>query len=241
MNKKIVITLVVFFSIISVTSIVLGVYQPWKSKDTEIEFTHNETLSYPNQKTWIVARFFCDVDGLMDVSVNTNQSIDMDYTVREGLNMYYFVDIFLYPNQTHLNKTILVTLSVTIGDHVTQKTSIVNVIDWTGNLTSEVEEILDCFSSYLIENFTSFDQAENDTLEFMGITPQILVVSHYLFRTDNWELCISRHVTIAPHDWVQIYLRSRDSFLPSWAWTIDSWSSLNHTIYMIEPPESIYR
>jgi hypothetical protein len=239
-NKKKVLPVIIVISIISVTGIFLGVFQPWNSKDTEIIFSHSEMLSYPGQTTWLLAKFISDTDYLMDVSVYTNKSIEVDFTIRQ-VSDYCYVDIFLYPNQSHLNTNILVTLSVTISNHISQESSIVSIVDWSSSLTFEDEEILNCFTCYLIENFTNFDQAENDSIEFMGNIPQILVVSHYLFRTENWEICLSKHVTIAPHDWVKIYLRSRDSFLPTYAWKIDSWSSLNHTIYEIDPPDTINR
>jgi hypothetical protein len=37
----------------------------------------------------------------------------------------------------------------------------------------------------------------------------LLVVSHYLFYNETWELGVSWHVMIAPYDWATLYLRRR--------------------------------
>ncbi len=45
----------------------------------------------------------------------------------------------------------------------------------------------------------------------------------YLFFSEDWEIGISWHVTIPPHDWTRIYLRHRTTELqPSFAFEISS-------------------
>jgi hypothetical protein len=238
MNKKLTTGLVALFSLIAISSVMLGILQPWDSKDIDIKFTHSEILTYPGQTTWIIAEVISITDSSTEISIDVNQTIEMDYVIHSSQNK--IIEIFLYPNITHLNLDIKVTITA-ISIKEVQESIIIKVVDWSSSLPTEVEEIIQCFSTYFIENLTFFTQAENDSLEFMGNIPQILVVSHYLFKSNNFELTLARHVTIAPHDWVQVYLRSRDSFLPNYAFKIDSWSSTNHSIYEINPPDNISR
>jgi hypothetical protein len=71
--------------------------------------------------------------------------------------------------------------------------------------------------------------------------PGILVVGHYLFLSDCWEMEVAWHTMIPPHDWVRVYIRSRSAIRPSWAGQIESLSSMNYTISETTPPMQIYR
>jgi hypothetical protein len=41
------------------------------------------------------------------------------------------------------------------------------------------------------------------------VNPRILVVMHYMFYSENWEMYVTWHVMIPPYDWTKIYLRPR--------------------------------
>jgi len=47
--------------------------------------------------------------------------------------------------------------------------------------------------------------------EWIGtiVNPGILVVMHYMFYSEDWEMYVTWHVMIPPYDWTKIYLRSR--------------------------------
>jgi hypothetical protein len=70
---------------------------------------------------------------------------------------------------------------------------------------------------------------------------RLLVVEHYLFFADDWELGISWHVMIEPDDWARMYLRRRGSELaPSFAAEITS-VARGDTPQEAEPPASVIR
>jgi hypothetical protein len=89
------------------------------------------------------------------------------------------------------------------------------VIEWPDDIAPLATELRDRFVAYL--------EAERPELgitadtEWMGtITkPQILVVMHYLFFSDDWEMGITWHVTVPEHAWSRMYLRARDELQPS--------------------------
>jgi len=244
MKRKIITTsIVLIITITASVSILLLNFQHWNREEITIKLSDSEMLTYPGQKCWLLAEvksnLFYDAYSTQ-ISVEVNQSIDYDYTIWSLLDTK-IVEIFLYPNITHLNTNTRVSLGVSVDTFQTQVSVIVSCINWTQNLPSEVIEIKNYFVNYFIDNISSFNVEENNSLEFMGNAPQVLVVEHYLFRTDFWEIEIARHVMIAPYDWVTAYIRPRNTYQPNWAGKIFSWSSGNHTILEIEPPENVFR
>lgn len=66
--------------------------------------------------------------------------------------------------------------------------------------------------------------------------PHILVVSHYLFFSEEWEMGLQWHIMIAPYDWARIYLRPRAEVQPTHAFEITSVSDTQAAPQEIEVP-----
>ena len=73
------------------------------------------------------------------------------------------------------------------------------------------------------------------------VQPHILVVSHYLFFSEDWELGLQWHIMIAPHDWARIYLRPRDELQPTHAFEISSVSDAESVPHEIDPLATVDR
>lgn len=78
-----------------------------------------------------------------------------------------------------------------------------------------------------------------------GWTPEfvstLLVVSHYAWWSDEWEVTVLWHNMIAPHDWTEVHLRHRwTDVAPSLAFRIDSVSGGTEP-YAVTPPEVVVR
>ena len=75
------------------------------------------------------------------------------------------------------------------------------------------------------------------------VKPHILVVSHYLFFSEDWELGVMWHHMIPPYDWAQIYLRRRYiQFHPRYAFEISSLSAdPEEEPFPVEPPAQVDR
>lgn len=55
------------------------------------------------------------------------------------------------------------------------------------------------------------------------VNPRVLVVMHYMFLSEDWEMYVTWHVMIPPYDWAKIYLRHRfNATAPSFAFEISS-------------------
>lgn len=69
----------------------------------------------------------------------------------------------------------------------------------------------------------------------------LLVVSHYAYWSDEWEMTIAWHNMIAPYDWSDVYLRHRGTeAAPALAFRIDSVSEGTEP-YPTQPPEVVTR
>ncbi|MGD8451689.1 MAG: hypothetical protein PVJ57_07705 [Phycisphaerae bacterium] len=75
------------------------------------------------------------------------------------------------------------------------------------------------------------------------VKPHILVVTHYLFFSAEWEMGIMWHNTIPPYDWSRIYLRHRyTDMTPTYAFEISSFSAQPpEQPHPIDPPAEVDR
>ena len=73
----------------------------------------------------------------------------------------------------------------------------------------------------------------------------LLVVSHYAWFSDEYEVGLGWHIMVAPDDWAELYLRPRDELTPTRAFRLDSWSTAlaggPFTITEIDPPPEVTR
>lgn len=73
----------------------------------------------------------------------------------------------------------------------------------------------------------------------------LLVVSHYAWFTDEFEIGLAWHIMVAPDDWAELTMRPRDELQPTRAFRLDSWSTAlaggAATIAEIEPPPEVMR
>ena len=125
--------------------------------------------------------------------------------------------------------------TVTIG-----ATAVPGVDDVAGT----AEEIVTVF---LDELGGSVPGLPTDVADLTGGTPVagLLVVTHYAWFTDGFEIGLAWHVMIAPDDWSELTVRPRDEVRPTQAFRLDSWSTAlaggEYAITEIEPPIEVTR
>ena len=248
MNRKAKILLVsiigfiIIFSSIS-TLLIINLYNNVE-QNIYVEFIPKEMKSYPNHTAWLLLDIRTSNHDLMSnlsISIKTNSSIELEYKIWENDNLRNVVEVFLYPNGTHLDIIIEIEATANSSGISKKDYSKVQVVNWTKEISPIIETMKDEFVAYLSNNHPNFKLNGSTVWEGFGKAPQILVVEHYLFKSAFWEMELKRHVTIAPHDWVSIYLRPRSIICPNWSGIISSWSSGNHTVIETEPPNEIYR
>ncbi|UCC32751.1 MAG: hypothetical protein JSU86_10790, partial [Phycisphaerales bacterium] len=100
----------------------------------------------------------------------------------------------------------------------------------------------DLFIPWLAANHPELGITTDTEWEGIIVRPHIVVVMYYLFFSEEWEMGVSWHVMIPPHDWSRIYLRRRfTESAPSLAFEISSTSDAEEEPFDIELPLSVWR
>ncbi|MDT3739297.1 MAG: hypothetical protein RO257_07325 [Candidatus Kapabacteria bacterium] len=87
----------------------------------------------------------------------------------------------------------------------------VELFDWTqgGIETALIKR--DEFKKWLVSQNSKYNSIFNQPDKFYHTYPQILIVEHYTFLTDDYEVRICYHVMVPPDDWSFIRIRKRNS------------------------------
>jgi hypothetical protein len=110
------------------------------------------------------------------------------------------------------------------------------VVDWVDDLEPLATELRNRFVAYLATNRPELGITSATTWTPTITKPQILVVMHYLFFSEDWEMGITWHVTVPEHAWSRMYLRHRDQFEPSIGLEIPSYLDPASLPIPWEPP-----
>jgi hypothetical protein len=132
-----------------------------------------------------------------------------------------------------------VTVTLARGDTQTRTEVPINISRGEDLLHDEAAAYRDRFVAWLETERP--DLGITSSTEWVGtpVQPHILVVSHYLFFSEDWEMSVMWHIMIAPHDWSRISLRPRDEMSPTLAFEIPSVS--DPTVVEVEPPPHVDR
>lgn len=150
-------------------------------------------------------------------------------------------EVVVIPAEESVGNTINIVVKGTREGLTDEKTVSFEVIEGEDDRQEYAAELLEKFTAWL-----SVNQPElgiNEQTEWIGtmVSPQWLVVSHYLFFSEEWEAHISWHIMIAPSDWAQIDLRHRfDEYKPSYAFEIPSIVAGDNP-RQVETPETVWR
>lgn len=237
---------VVIISIVTISSVLIVLFTINKTeiRNLHVDIFPNSIKSCPEHTTWLLVNISFvgeDSKNILTFNIETNTSIDLDWQLWNNSVSSRFLEIFLYPSIIHIDLDIEVKVTANVGKLIASDVAIVSVVNWTFGEPSYPETLIEPFISYLSVNKTTYQIDESTSWEGIWSGIEILIVQHYLFKSDQWEMEVSWHVMVTPHDWVKIYLRKRFELNPIWAGMIESWSSGNYTILDIEPPEEVYR
>jgi hypothetical protein len=150
-------------------------------------------------------------------------------------------EVVVIPAQASVGKTVRLTITGNRGSSTDEKTVDFAVAEGEDDRQEYAGELLDKFIPWLAENYPELgitvDTAWNGTM----VSPVWLVVSHYLFFSEEWEAHIEWHIMIPPYDWAKIDLRHRfDELAPSYAFEISSLDAGSEPV-AIEVPEIVWR
>lgn len=150
-------------------------------------------------------------------------------------------EITVIPEANSEGKTVDVKFIGTRGQKTDTETISFEVIEGEDDRQDTAEALRAKFTNWLADNHPELG-ITNDT-EWTGtmVSPQWLVVSHYLFFSDEWEMHVEWHIMIAPDDWARIDLRKRfEEDSPSYAFEITSREADDEPI-AIDVPDTVWR
>jgi len=117
----------------------------------------------------------------------------------------------------------------------------IQVMEGEDLMAGTASEMRERFIPWLAENHPELGITVETEWEGTVVRPNIMVVMYYLFFSEDWEMGVTWHVTIPPHNWARIYLRDRTGEVyPSYAFEVESWSEPGDP-YAIDVPDSVWR
>jgi hypothetical protein len=150
-------------------------------------------------------------------------------------------EVVVIPAPASIGAIIEVTITGVRGSATDEKVVSFEVAEGEDDRQEYAGELLDKFVSWLATNHPELGITEDTVWDGTTVSPIWLVVSHYLFFSDEWEAHIEWHVMIPPYDWAKIDLRHRfDELAPSYAFEISSLDAGSEPI-AIEVPETVWR
>jgi len=150
-------------------------------------------------------------------------------------------EVVVIPTQASIGTTIEVTITGNRGSASDEKVVSFEVIEGEDDRQEYAEELLDRFVAWLATNHTELGITDDTAWNGTMVSPQWLVVSHYLIFSEEWEAHIEWHIMMPPDDWAKIDLRHRfDELEPSYAFEISSVNATSEPV-PIEPPETVWR
>ena len=145
------------------------------------------------------------------------------------------------PGSTGSTVTLTITGTGTGADVTVTASASFDVVEGVDDRAADAERIRDLFIPWLAENRPELEITAATPWSGTIVSPQWLVVSHYLFLTAEWEMHVEWHIMVAPDDWARIDLRRRfEEVAPSRAFEISSVTEGGEP-HEIDPPETIWR
>lgn len=150
-------------------------------------------------------------------------------------------EVTVVPGPVRGETSIIVAITARRGD--AEETAARTIPLWpeSDSLEAEARGRLATFTDWLAEAHPELGITPSTEWVGSALQTHMLVVSHYLFLSDEWEVALEWHVMIAPSDWGRIILRRRwVEERPSLAFEIPSVSAGDEP-REIAPPETVIR
>ena len=175
----------------------------------------------------------------VDVSATTSGAEIVIY--KQAIVEGEVAEVVVIPTQVSIGKTIEVIITGNRNGLTDEQSISFEVFEGEDDRGEYAIELRDKFVSWLATNYPELGINANTDWTGTMVSPQWLIVSHYLFFSEKWEMHVAWHVMIPPYDWAKIDLRHRfNEQKPSYAFEISSLDANSEPI-PIEVPESVWR
>ena len=152
-------------------------------------------------------------DSPIDVSASVSGAATVE-PAQIALEPGYVAEFTVVAMPESVGGSITVDLTGQSGSVERTHTLNLEVVDWPDDIGPLATELRDRFVNHLEQEYPELGISSETEWTPTITKPQILVVMHYLFFSDDWEMGIIWHVTVPEHAWSRMYLRPRDQLLP---------------------------
>lgn len=118
-------------------------------------------------------------------------------------------EVIVIPSKNSLTKNLTINFEGKRNDYAQTKTVEYQILDLQDELGETATQMQNRFIPWLATNHPELNISNNTEWTGTIVNPGILVVMHYMFYNDDWEMYLTWHVMIPPYDWARIYLRPR--------------------------------
>jgi len=141
----------------------------------------------------------------------------------ESITTGQIAEVTVTPSTASIDQTITITITGERQGITQTETVTIEVIPGEDDLGETASQMRDMFIPWLATNHPELGITTETEWTGTIVNPRILVVMHYIFTSDEWEIYITWHVMIPPYDWTKIHLRHRyTEQRPSSAYEISS-------------------
>ncbi|MFA6569932.1 MAG: hypothetical protein WCT77_01710 [Bacteroidota bacterium] len=88
-----------------------------------------------------------------------------------------------------------------------------DIVQWGENINDALEKLYQ-FRTWIIDNKSQYQNIFDEYVNSYSTYPNILIVEHYTFITEKYEIRLCYHVMIPPYDWSKLWIRSRNKMEP---------------------------
>jgi len=152
-----------------------------------------------------------DIEGRVELTVFGEDSMNIDLN-RNYLDKNNLVaELTIKPNFIEIEDTQIHEILITAKNKTTSKSILLEVemCIWDGAISQESLDRFNNMIDLVLKQNKKYEFLKNEAFTSYCTYPQILIVSHYTFLSENWEVRFCHHVMIPPHDWSMIRIRKR--------------------------------
>ncbi len=150
-------------------------------------------------------------------------------------------EVTVIPRNVQVGDSVIVTITGQREHHEDAAEIIINVLPGEDQIRPAAETIQARFIPWLTATYPELEITQQTDWTPTLVTPEILIVSNYLFFSDDWEMGLTYHVMIAPYDWARIYLRRQfQEEAPTYAFEISSLTATDDP-HVVDPPDWVLR
>lgn len=153
-------------------------------------------------------------------------------------------EVTVVPDATAIERPIEIVVTATRGDLVVTERRTTTVMTWEDDRGDDADALLAVFVEWLAAERPELGIGPDTGFNGSLSAPGLLIVNHYLYLSDEWEVGLSWHIMIPPDDWADIYLRPRDEAAPTLGFRLSSQAAARDGVIEIAevtPPAEVVR